>query len=45
MSTLVAGIAAAVLAVVTAVGVVSALNDNSSDRVRPSSTAPVYGAR
>jgi hypothetical protein len=45
MTTLVAGILAGVLAVVTGVGVVKALNDDTTDRVAPSSTAPVYGSR
>jgi len=44
MTTLVAGIVATVLAVGTVVGVVSAVNDNSTDR-NPASTAPVYGSR
>jgi hypothetical protein len=34
---------AGLLAVGTLIGVVTALNDTSSDRVTPASTAPVYG--
>jgi hypothetical protein len=45
MSTLVAGLLAGVLAVGTTVGIVQAVNSQSKDRVAPSSTAPVYGAR
>jgi hypothetical protein len=35
----------ALLAVGTTVGLVSAVNSSSEDRVQPSSTAPVYGSR
>lgn len=45
MTTLVAGILASALAIGTVIGVVSAVDSNSTDRVAPSSTAPVYGAR
>ena len=34
---------AGLLAVGTLIGVFTALNDTSSDRVAPASTAPVYG--
>ncbi|MCU1623930.1 MAG: hypothetical protein JWL79_2775 [Frankiales bacterium] len=45
MTTLVAGLLATVLAVGTTIGVVQAVNSTSTDRVAPSSTAPVYGSR
>jgi hypothetical protein len=45
MTTLVAAGLAAILAIGTGVGVVQALNSNSTDRVTPASTAPVYGSR
>lgn len=45
MSTLVAGLLAGLLAVGTTIGIVQAVNDDSADRVVPSTTAPVYGAR
>ena len=35
--------AAALLAVVTVIGVVTTVGDNGTNRVAPSSTAPVYG--
>lgn len=35
--------AAALLAVLTVVGIVTTLDDNGKNRVSPSSTAPVYG--
>ena len=34
---------AGLLAIGTLIGVVSALSDTSTDRVAPSTTAPVYG--
>ena len=43
MTTMVTAVLAAVLAIGTGVGLVSALNSNTTDRVTPSSTAPVYG--
>lgn len=43
MTSIVTAALAAVLAIVTGVGLVSALSDTSHDRVNPSSTAPVYG--
>lgn len=43
MMTWVAAGLAGLLAIGTAVGVVQALDSNTSDRVVPSSTAPVYG--
>ncbi|MCW2669151.1 MAG: hypothetical protein QOD70_2099 [Frankiales bacterium] len=45
MTTLVAAGLAVILAIGTAVGVVQALNSDSTDRVAPASTAPVYGSR
>ena len=45
MSTLVAGLLAGVLAIGTTIGVFQAVHSTSHDRVKPSSTAPVYGAR
>ena len=45
MSTLVAGLLAGLLAVGTTIGIVQAVNSDGTDRVAPSSTAPVYGAR
>jgi hypothetical protein len=44
-TTLLAGLLAGVLAVGTTIGVVKAVNGHSTDRVTPSSTAPVYGSR
>ena len=44
-TTLVAGVLASVLAVGTTVGVVKAVHSHSADRVKPASTAPVYGSR
>lgn len=43
MSTIVTAALAAILAIGTGVGIVSTLNDTSTNRVNPSSTAPVYG--
>lgn len=43
MTTLVAAGLAGLLAIGTAIGIVQAVNDTSTDRVVPSSTAPVYG--
>lgn len=43
MTTIVTAVLAAILAIGTGVGLVNALNDTSHDRVKPSSTAPVYG--
>lgn len=45
MTTAVAGVLAALLAIGTTVGVVKAVQGHSADRVKPSSTAPVYGGR
>jgi hypothetical protein len=45
MTTLVTAALAGLLAIGTAVGVVQALNSSSSDRVTPTTSAPVYGAR
>ena len=43
--TLVVGLLAGLLAVGTTVGIVQAAGSDGTDRVAPSSTAPVYGAR
>ena len=45
MNTLVAAGLAGLLAIGTAVGVFKAVNSTTTDRVVPSSTAPVYGSR
>lgn len=45
MPSLVAGILAALLAVGTTIGIVQAVNSDGTDRVVPSTTAPIYGAR
>ena len=44
MSTWVTAGLAALLAIGTVFGVVQALDSSSTDRVTPSSTAPVYGS-
>ena len=43
--TLVVGLLAGLLAVGTTIGIVQAAGSDGTDRVAPSSTAPVYGAR
>lgn len=43
MTTLVATGLAGLLALGTAIGIVQAVNDTSTDRVVPTTTAPVYG--
>jgi hypothetical protein len=43
MTTLVAAGLAGLLALGTAIGIVQAVNDTSTDRVVPTTTAPVYG--
>ncbi|MCW2543608.1 MAG: hypothetical protein JWM40_1160 [Frankiales bacterium] len=40
-----AGLAGLLLAVGTGVGLVQSVNSSTTDRVVPSSTAPVYGSR
>ena len=45
MSTLVAGLLAGLLAVGTTIGIVQAVGSDGTDRVVPSTTAPVYGSR
>ena len=44
MTTVVTAALAALLALGTVVGVVKSVDSSSSDRVVPSSTAPVYGS-
>lgn len=43
MTTIVTAALAGLLAIGTLVGVVTAINSTSGDRVVPTSTAPVYG--
>jgi hypothetical protein len=45
MTTVVTAVLAGLLAIGTTVGVVKAVNSSSSDRVNPSTSAPVYGSR
>ena len=45
MNTLVAAGLAGLLAIGTGIGVIKAVNSSTTDRVVPSSTAPVYGSR